>query len=128
MVCRKTSSKPEESPSQHPLSDHNHETLKPLLRENGKVIRGLADQENRERRERGALGKTRGRSSEDRRPGAHRSTAELEELRRGLVSGQKSVPCRYLYDAVGSQLYDEITEVRFHCGTVSARATLDVLG
>lgn len=114
MVARKGNCKPEES--QHALSGHSHDIYKSLLRENGKPTRGLADQ-NRGRSARWPLGKTRGRSSEDRRPEGRQSTAELEELRRALVSREKSVPCRYLYDAVGSQLYDEITEVRVQCHT-----------
>jgi Histidine-specific methyltransferase, SAM-dependent len=37
--------------------------------------------------------------------------SELNQLWLGLSAAQKSVPCSFLYDQRGSQLYDEITAV-----------------
>ena len=46
-------------------------------------------------------------------PGNHEFTAQFaEDVLRGLrVAGQKELPSKYLYDAVGSRLFDVITEL-----------------
>jgi dimethylhistidine N-methyltransferase len=36
----------------------------------------------------------------------------LEDLREGLARDQKEIPCKYLYDAEGSRIFDRICEVK----------------
>ncbi len=41
----------------------------------------------------------------------HASAAFLDDVRCGLAAEEKSIPCKYFYDARGSQLFDQITQL-----------------
>jgi dimethylhistidine N-methyltransferase len=53
-----------------------------------------------------------GRLTIVRTPGiGHRREAFAEDVRRGLLAGPKTLPCRYFYDATGSVLFEQICEL-----------------
>lgn len=47
-----------------------------------------------------------------------------EEVRRGLSESQKSLPCRFLYDKIGSSLFEQICEVPEYYVTRAERSIL----
>ena len=47
-----------------------------------------------------------------------------EEVRRGLSESQKSLPCRFLYDEIGSSLFEQICEVPEYYVTRAERSIL----
>ncbi|MPZ13454.1 MAG: L-histidine N(alpha)-methyltransferase [Chloroflexi bacterium] len=47
-----------------------------------------------------------------------------DDVRRGLTAPQKSLPCKYFYDAYGSRLFERITEIPEYYQTRTELATL----
>jgi dimethylhistidine N-methyltransferase len=57
-----------------------------------------------------------------------RASASLEEVLRGLRSPQKELPCKLLYDEIGAELFERITEVDEYYPTRAERRIMRAAG
>jgi L-histidine N-alpha-methyltransferase len=55
----------------------------------------------------------------------HRSEADLEKLRQGLLASPKRLPSKYFYDRTGSELFQKITELPEYYPTRSEKDLLE---
>src|ERR1043165_4466456 len=58
-------------------------------------------------------------------PAGDPRTAFLQDVRAGLAATPKWLPCKYFYDAAGSQLFEQITELPEYYPTRTERRMLE---